>query len=1157
MELGSLLGPYVIDRELGSGGMGTVYAATGPDGVVALKVVHPHLLETADAVERFRREVEIGQTIDHPNVVRTFGGGEADGHYFMAMEYVKGQTLDALLDELERVPEDLCRHIGREVCKGLGAIHAGGAIHRDIKPENVLITRDHVVKIMDLGVARSTDDALRLSQTGAFVGSLHYACPEQFIGGGKGLDGRVDLHALGLVLYELASGVCAFLADDIPQTIRKVLHDDPRRLGEINPQLSAFFEEVVHCLLAKDRDERFATADELCVALKSGEDGDWWRAHARALQLATRRPIRRARIPRETAVYGREDEIARLRVAYERAKSGDGNVVLIEGEAGVGKSRLVDELIARLQQAGEEINFLFGGYPPGGAATVDGGFSSAFREQFGVAGSAAYLPDNQVLVPAFDALLRGEGAPHDAQSLNKGSLQTCFVRATQTLASERMTVVLIDDLHFAPDEGRALFTSLAMALPGHCVLLMGTARPGVSEEWTAGLTRLDQTTQLALQRLSPKDLVQLLQDTLQSEHLARDLGNQIAVKSDGNPFFVFEILQGLRDGQFIRQTEDGAWIGTKVVEDIEIPSSVLDLVNARVADLTEEERDLLDVACCWGYEFDPVLIGEVLGMGRIPLLKRFAQIERKQRLVRAAGRHMVFDHHQVQEALYGSLLEQLREEYHAALAEALGTRTNAADQDPETLDGALCVDLADHYLKGARGESALRYLPAAQTHLTNGYLRAEVVALTERALAVPDLLTGAERAKTLLQLAAALDGLARRVRQEECAREAERLAETDGDDELRGNAARALGAVFYRTSRQPEATTAYRRALEFAVACGDQQAEAVATHGLGTVYQSLGRLGEAQEKYERSLAINREIGYREGEASSTMNLGNIFLILGRPAEAQEHYKRSLAQSRELGDLRSQAISTGNIGLAVQSQGRLSEARAHYERSLALSGESGFREVEANATASLGHVFKDLGRLREAAESYERYLVKSREIGYRAGEASALHNLGGVLWEQGELAEAEERLVACLVVSEEIEYRHATAATHLALGGLRAAAGDGKGGRESLAAARDLAAEIGLPGALTLARCELACLPGGDPADALAALSEHDERLSAGERLGARHLLWKATGDRAHLEEAKRLLDKSLANVPEESHEAMLTNLRAHREIMTACEEQGL
>jgi len=114
--------------------------------------------------------------VRHENVVRTLGAGaqEDDGHdrHYLVTEYVEGQTLRELSEELERLPEELLRHVGREVAKALAAVHAAGVIHRDVKPENVLITKDHVIKLMDLGVARLVDASVRVSRTGAFVGSV-------------------------------------------------------------------------------------------------------------------------------------------------------------------------------------------------------------------------------------------------------------------------------------------------------------------------------------------------------------------------------------------------------------------------------------------------------------------------------------------------------------------------------------------------------------------------------------------------------------------------------------------------------------------------------------------------------------------------------------------------------------------------------------------------------------------------------------------------------------------------------------------------------------------------------------------------------------------------------------------------------------------------
>ncbi|MCU0727981.1 MAG: protein kinase, partial [Planctomycetes bacterium] len=399
---GQVLGGYRLLSGLGSGGMGRVYLAEKGDQRFALKVVHPHLLEEPGFFRRFLREAEIGKSIRHPNVVRTLDFNQAIVNgvpcAFLVMEYVEGQTLRGLLEELSRVPEELCRHVGREVTKGLVAIHGAGAVHRDLKPENVLISRDHEVKVMDLGVARFLDGTFVLSRTGAFVGSVQYASPEQFEG--REIDARADLYSLGVILYELACGEHPYPGDNFGTVLARILTEEPRRLGERNPQVSAFYEEVVHALLSKDRTKRFGSASAFLSVLSEGEGGTWWPERAKAIRAATKRPLRRVWIPRETAVYGREAELSRLRTLYETVKAGDGRVLLIEGEAGIGKTRLVDEFVGQLSSAGEEVHFLFGSYPPGGAATASGAWSTAYREQFGPEGLTETLKGYLTSTPA-------------------------------------------------------------------------------------------------------------------------------------------------------------------------------------------------------------------------------------------------------------------------------------------------------------------------------------------------------------------------------------------------------------------------------------------------------------------------------------------------------------------------------------------------------------------------------------------------------------------------------------------------------------------------------------------------------------------------------------------------------------------------------------
>jgi hypothetical protein len=278
------LGPYVLESELGSGGMGTVYLArtAGPGNGprVAVKVVHDHLLERRGAHERFLREARLGREVRHPNVVRTLDAGTylRGGRpvSVLVMEYVDGSTLRGRLRERFALPEDECRRIGIELARALEAIHATGAIHRDLKPENVLLTREGSVKLTDLGVARVLDEEARLSGSDAFLGSLLYAAPEQFSAHG-GADERSDLYAFGVVLFELATGVHPFCAEDLRESMRRQLDGEIPLASELNPRVSPFLELVLTTLLAEEPDRRFGSASELRRTLEEGERSAWWR----------------------------------------------------------------------------------------------------------------------------------------------------------------------------------------------------------------------------------------------------------------------------------------------------------------------------------------------------------------------------------------------------------------------------------------------------------------------------------------------------------------------------------------------------------------------------------------------------------------------------------------------------------------------------------------------------------------------------------------------------------------------------------------------------------------------------------------------------------------------------------------------------------------
>ena len=1200
---GSRLGAFHVERTIGSGGMGRVYEARVAEkasGVdigtrVALKVIHPQLLAEPGFFKRFIREGNIGRSVHHTNVVRTYDCDQVmlNGRpcSFLVMELVEGQTLSDLKDELEAVPEELCRHIGREVARGLSAIHNAKVVHRDIKPENVLITPNHEIKIMDLGIARLQEEAVRISQTGHFVGSLRYAAPEQFSEHRDAVGSATDLHALGVLLYELASGRPPYGGADTRQLIQAITSEKPRRLGDANPQISSFFEELVHTLLEKAPEDRFVDAEALLEVLTIGEASHWWQSRVADVQAKARQQLRRVRVPRDSAVHGRDDVLSRLQALYKSAESGNGQVVLLEGEAGIGKSRTIDELVTRVHDTGAPFHFLWGSYPPAGAATAVGAFSEAFHSHVGKRGSRDLLLEVPLLAPAFDALLRGEPPPAEGGgALTKDSLQTCFVHAIRELSRQRTTVLFVDDLHFAPEEGLGLFASLALAVPDHRILLVGSFRPGtLNDDWLAEVQRQERVSRIELQRLGPRDLIQLLEDALGSSRLAEELSGKIAVKSDGNPFFVFEILRGLREGKFLTKKPDGTWISTKAIVDIEIPSSVLDLVNARVSDLHEDDRHILDVAACLGYEFDPLLVGRVLGLANIPLLRRLSQLERRHRLVRSSGPRFSFDHHQVQEALYGSIPELLRREYHAALAESLEAHSNALETSPEELDGPLCLDLCHHFFEGDQGSRAKRYLERSRSHLVSTHRYAEDVALAERALATPQLLAGKERAQLLLGISRSLDVVGHFAQRVAYAVEAEKTASELGDTRLLGEAAIAHGSALAKQARWEDAMAKSRDAIDIFVSVGVEEGEAKARAQLGSILRWVGEVDEARSQLERAFDLSTGTG-TAAERTTVSNLAALYHIqsqwqpavewnekclelalesndaqteiyargalvilldrVGRTEDGWEHAKRALARSQEIGDRQCEQTILNNIGLKLSQQAKFASARDHFNPALTLCRELGLQIAEGLVLANLGLIAFHLGDISQASDLLATSMDKKHATGSRHYMVATLRLLGNLAVERGEIREAREKLEEAIALAREVRDPDGEVQAMVELAEVFIWNDDPESAKPFLDDALELGGE---PEILALIRILLARLPGGDVAAAVEAL-EHLDRQQYFPKL--HFLLWEVSRDATHLEEAKRILDELIAHAPPDDRERARRNVRINREILTAWERHG-
>ena len=259
-------GRYKIESILGRGGMGVVYRATDTqlDETVAIKTLPGDVMtRSPEDLERFKREIRLARKITHRNVLRTYDYGEAEGVYFISMEYVRGYTLSELMDEApqRQMPSRASVGISRQICRGLHAAHEQGIIHRDIKPQNVLIDAKGEVKLMDFGVARMTEAAEAMTQAGLIVGTPHYMSPEQVQG--KALDARTDVYAMGVLLYELLVGRRPFESTSLTGILTAHIMEKPRPPIELRPDISRELNAIVLRCLEKEPTARYADAGAL------------------------------------------------------------------------------------------------------------------------------------------------------------------------------------------------------------------------------------------------------------------------------------------------------------------------------------------------------------------------------------------------------------------------------------------------------------------------------------------------------------------------------------------------------------------------------------------------------------------------------------------------------------------------------------------------------------------------------------------------------------------------------------------------------------------------------------------------------------------------------------------------------------------------------
>ncbi len=268
-------GRYQLEHRIARGGMAEVWLASDTflHRQVAVKLLKPHLANDENVAERFRREAVACAGISHPNIVAVYDCIEHGGRQAVIMQYVEGKSLREVLDKQKKLQPQLTIHIGLAVAAALEEAHKQNFVHRDVKPGNILMTKDARCLLADFGIAKalvsSGDD---LTNDNIMMGTAKYLSPEQVRG--KPLDGRADLYGLGLVLYECLAGRVPFIGESDADTALARLQREPTDLARLRPSVSPNLVKVIHKLLARNPDHRYATAADTIVALRAARSGE-------------------------------------------------------------------------------------------------------------------------------------------------------------------------------------------------------------------------------------------------------------------------------------------------------------------------------------------------------------------------------------------------------------------------------------------------------------------------------------------------------------------------------------------------------------------------------------------------------------------------------------------------------------------------------------------------------------------------------------------------------------------------------------------------------------------------------------------------------------------------------------------------------------------
>ncbi len=723
---GRKIAHYEILEEIGSGGMAVVYKAQDLrlGRVVALKVLNERFRRDLPSLRRFRREAQLTSTLSHPGICTIFDIEHSDENTFLVMEYLNGATLRQRLHS-GPVSSDEALSILDQVLDALSEAHEHGVVHRDIKPENVFLLPDGRVKVLDFGLAKPTvegganADQTYLTTPGTVAGTIAYMSPEQVRG--DPIEAASDIYSVGLVAYEMMTGVLPTRRRTTALTFSAILAEAPPPPSAVNHKSPAAFDRIILKTLRKNPLLRYRSASEMLVELRESVNRSSPLMPSRSIpsiessssdvaavsKTGIQEPdrLRNSAPGLPVRPIGREPECLQIQSLMEKARAGTGNVLLIDGEPGIGKSHLLDFALAEAETRGCAV--LSGRCSELQAAPPFFPFVEMIENVARAAdpdtlpqllGEGA--PELAKLTPRLRQLIPGIPPPMDLppgqdRYLIFSSLLDFLARA----AGDRTLVVGIEDLHWADEATTNFLQFLSRHLRGRPVLLVGTLRQQgfdpsapLAEAYRV-LVRDRLVTRMSLRPLS-RDSVGTMLARLSCVPPPPRVIDSVFEVTEGTPLYVEELYYDLlADHRAL--DEDGNWKHSLEIGEFRVPEGIRVILNRRQTRLSDPALKILQLGAVMGRRFSLGAIAACTEFPRAKVLEAMEEGERLQQIRSSSDSgdlQFAFWHELIRRTLLESVSHTRRLQLHLKLADYLQSNPQA--------EGDGCAQIA-HHLVGA------------------------------------------------------------------------------------------------------------------------------------------------------------------------------------------------------------------------------------------------------------------------------------------------------------------------------------------------------------------------------------------------------------------------------------------------------------------------